>query len=246
VQPDDFDSAPTSADRPALHQTMSETVLPMVYQPIVELTRRRIFAYEALVRAKAYRSPVDLIADAAAAGCIGQLGRLLRSSALVGCQNAPLFLNVHPEELTEPYLVQPDDPIFTHSEDIFIELTEAVPLQRIDLCLHMLAEIRDRGVQVVVDDLGSGYSNLRYLADLKPRVVKLDRELVTGLEKGSRRFTLIKGLVRMCEDLSAKVVAEGIETPGELDAVIEAGCHLGQGYVLARPAMPPPDFVWPL
>jgi EAL domain-containing protein (putative c-di-GMP-specific phosphodiesterase class I) len=60
-----------------------------------------------------------------------------------------------------------------------------VPLQRLDLVAHMLGEIQGRGVHIVVDDLDSGYSNLRYLADLKPRVVKLDRELVTGLGPGT-------------------------------------------------------------
>src|SRR5262249_46644361 len=150
------------------------------------------------------------------------------------------------DELVEHYLIQPDDPIFEHGEEVYLELTEAVPLQRIDLCAQMMQEIQARGVHVVVDDLGSGYSNLRYLADLKPRGVKLDRERVTGLKVGTRRFLLVQGLVNLCNDLGAMVVAECIETPEELGAAIEAGCHLGQGYVLARPASPPPPIVWPI
>jgi EAL domain-containing protein (putative c-di-GMP-specific phosphodiesterase class I) len=110
----------------------------------------------------------------------------------------------------------------------------------------VLREIGDRGVHVVVDDLGSGYSNLRYLADLLPKVVKIDRELVMNLRPNTRRFTLMRNLVRMCVDLQARVVAEGIETKDELSAVIDAGVHLGQGYLLARPAFPLPAPVWPL
>src|SRR5205085_6719952 len=167
-------------------------------------------------------------------------------ASIAGCPNTALFINVQPDELLEHFLVQPDDPIFRHGEQVYLELTEAVPMQRLDLVAQMLTEIQSRGVHIVVDDLGSGYSNLRYLADLQPRVVKLDRELITGLRMGTRRFALVQGLVALCTDLGAKVVAECIETPEELDASIEAGCHLGQGYVLARPALPPPPMVWPL
>jgi len=238
------DAAPP--DPGVLDQTLREHRFSMVFQPIVDLKRRRVFAYEALVRPQLYRTPPAMIADAARQNRLGFLGRTLREASIVDCPNDPLFINIQPDELLEHYLVQPDDPIFKHGEEVFLELTEAVPLQRLDLCAHMLHEIQSRGVHVVVDDLGSGYSNLRYLADLNPKVVKLDRELVTGLRPGTRRFKLVRGLVQLCNDLDAKVVAECIETGEELAAAIEAGCHLGQGYVLARPAMPPPPMVWPL
>ena len=242
VNPADAVSAPPGA----LDETLRDKRFGMVFQPIVDLTRRRVFAYEALVRPHLHSSPPALIADGARQGRLGLLGRTLRAASIAGCPDHPLFINVQPDELLEHFLVQPDDPIFNHSSAVYVELTEAVPLQRLDLCAHMLQEIQARGVHVVVDDLGSGYSNLRYLADLKPRVVKLDRELITGLRAGSRRFTLVRALVTLCNDLEAMVVAECIETPEELAAVIDAGCHLGQGYVLARPALPPPPIVWPL
>jgi EAL domain-containing protein (putative c-di-GMP-specific phosphodiesterase class I) len=232
-------------DGDRLDDTIRAGRFAMVFQPIVDLKRQRVFAYEALVRPELYANPPALVADAAKEGRLGLLGRTLRKAAIEGCPNHALFLNVQPDELLEHYLVQPDDPIFRHGEDVYLELTEAVPLQRLDLCAHMLNEIQLRGVHVVVDDLGSGYSNLRYLADLKPRVVKLDRELVAGLRANTRRFTLVRGLVDLCNQLDAKVVAECIETAEELDAAIEAGCHLGQGYLLGRPALPPPPMLWP-
>jgi EAL domain-containing protein (putative c-di-GMP-specific phosphodiesterase class I) len=237
---------PADASPGALDETLRDNRFGMVFQPIVDLKRKKIFAYEALVRPQLHPNPPALIADAARQGRLGQLGRVLRKAAIMGCRDYALFVNVQPDELLEHFLIQPDDPIFEHGEDVYLELTEAVPLQRLDLCAHMLQEIQSRGVHVVVDDLGSGYSNLRYLADLNPRVVKLDRELITGLRPGTRRFKLVHGLVNLCNDIGAKVVAECIETPEELAAAIEAGCHLGQGYVLARPALPPPPIVWPL
>jgi EAL domain-containing protein (putative c-di-GMP-specific phosphodiesterase class I) len=186
-----------------------------------------------------------LFAAAVAENVTGQLGRLLRKLSLEGCTTHPLFLNIHPAELNEKWVVQPDDPIFQHSEDVYLEITEAVPLSHFRMCKDMLAEVRGRGVHLVVDDLGAGYSNLKYIADLHPRVVKLDRDLIAGLTKDSRLFKLVSAIVRLCGELDSKVVAEGIETETELDAVIAAGARYGQGYFLARPAFPPPAIKWP-
>lgn len=238
--------AVSAEDKARLDDTLANQRFKIVYQPIVEVRKRTTFAYEALVRAELFKSPPELINLAARSGRLGELGRLMRERTVTDCSEHALFVNIHPDELNERYLVQPDDPIFRHPEELYLELTEAVPLSKLDVSAKVLSEIGDRGVHVVVDDLGSGYSNLRYLADLKPKVVKIDRELVTGLVPGTRRFTLMRNLVRMCTELSAMVVAEGIETPAELSAVIDAGVHLGQGYVLARPAFPPPVFNWPL
>jgi EAL domain-containing protein (putative c-di-GMP-specific phosphodiesterase class I) len=229
-----------------LVKTLAETKFRIVYQPIVDVKKRAVFAYEALVRPELFKSPPDLINAAIEAGRVGELGRAMRAMTVANCTEHALFVNIHPNELNERFLVQPDDPIFSHPEELFLELTEAVPLSKLDVSANVLHEIGDRGVHVVVDDLGSGYSNLRYLADLKPKVVKIDRELVMGLVPNSRRFTLMRNLVRMCVELQARVVAEGIETEAELSAVIDAGVHLGQGYLLARPAFPPPVPTWPL
>jgi EAL domain-containing protein (putative c-di-GMP-specific phosphodiesterase class I) len=219
----------------------------IVYQPIVDLASRKIFAYEALARSDSpdFKSPLELFAAAVEAGCTGELGRLLRGMALEGCEKYPLFLNIHPAELNEKWVVQPDDPIFNHTEDVFLEITESVPLSHFRLCQSMLAEVRGRGVHLVVDDLGAGYSNLKYIADLHPKIVKLDRELIAGLSKGTRLAKLVTAIVDLCLQLDAVVVAEGIETAEELEAVRDSGAHYGQGYLLARPATPPPPITWP-
>ncbi len=219
----------------------------VVYQPVVDLRTRKVFAYEALARTKApeFGGPLELFAAAVEEQCTGQLGRVLRQIALEGCATHPLFLNLHPAELNEGWVVQPNDPIFNHADDVYLEITEGVPLSHFRLCQNMLDEVRGRGVHLVVDDLGAGYSNLKYIADLHPRVVKLDRGLVAGLTTTTRLFKLVSAIVRLCSELDAKVVAEGNETPGELAAVLAAGARYGQGYLLARPAFPPPEAVWP-
>lgn len=230
-----------------MRRVLDEKQLGVVYQPIVELRSRKIFAYEALVRARApeFKNPMELFAAAVTAGVTGELGRVIREMSIEGCPDHPLFLNVHPAELNEQFIVQPNDPIFRHGGDVFLEITEGVPLSHFELCRSILHEVRGRGIYLVVDDLGAGYSNLKYIADLFPRVVKLDRELVAGLMRDSRLHKLVSGIVVLCRELDAVVVAEGIETPQELEAVIDSGAMFGQGYLLARPAFPPPAVTFP-
>lgn len=214
----------------------------VVWQPIVDLHRYTIFSYEALARttSKDYPGPPALFKAAVEQKACGVLGRTLRDMAIAGCPDFPLFLNIHPNEFDENWLVRPDDPIFLHERDIYLEITESVPLSHFALCNSILREVRGKGIYLAVDDLGSGYSNLKYIADLAPEIVKLDRCLVAGLKKDTRLHKLVTAIVRLCNDLGAKVVAEGIETPGELHAALETGVRYGQGYLFARPNDPPP------
>jgi EAL domain-containing protein (putative c-di-GMP-specific phosphodiesterase class I) len=235
-------------DPVAIRRVVERREIRVVYQPIVDLVRQEVFAYEALVRTSApeFDGPPSMFVAAVEHGVCGQLGRLIREMAVVGCPTHPLFLNVHPNELNEHYLVQPNDPIFNHSEDVYLEITESVPLSHFELCQHVLHEVRGRGVYLVVDDLGAGFSNLKYIADLHPRIVKIDRELVKELTHGTRMFKLVSAIVVLCRELGATVVAEGIETREELVAVRAAGARFGQGYLLAKPSAPPPRSRWPL
>lgn len=212
------------------------------FQPLVRLADMKVFAYEALARSSSpnWRSPPELFEDAIRTDWIGPLGRMIREMAVEGCPDHPLFLNIHPSEFGESWLVQPDDPMFGHDHAIYLEITETLPLNEFERYHGVLREIRHKGARLAVDDLGAGYSNLKYIADLHPEIVKLDRGLIEGLESGTRTHRLVRHIVTMCEDLGAEVVAEGIETAGEAKAVIEAGVHYGQGYFLARPAFPPP------
>ncbi|MDB4961153.1 MAG: hypothetical protein JWP01_1152 [Myxococcales bacterium] len=231
----------------AIRRVVEQRELKVVYQPIVDLQTHRIFAYEALARSKApeFTNPMQLFAAALEHSLVGELGQVLRQLTIEGCSDYPLFINIHPAELNEQWIIQPSDALYQHDRDVYLEITEGVPLSHFHLCQTILSEVRGRGIHLVVDDLGAGYSNLKYIADLHPKFVKLDRELVAGLTTDSRLFKLVSGIVVMCTQLDALVVAEGIETVQELDAVIEAGAHYGQGYLLARPNFPPPEVIWP-
>jgi EAL domain-containing protein (putative c-di-GMP-specific phosphodiesterase class I) len=217
--------------------------LSVVFQPIVDMHSLDVFAYEALTRcAKAeFKNPAKLFERAAVEGCCGRLGRMVRDVAMPLCTGYQVFLNAHPEELQQPWLVRPDDPLYGHEREVFLEVTESVPFTHFELCRDVLRDLRRRAnVRVVVDDLGAGYSNLKYISDLSPDIVKLDRDLVAGVVSGSRAHKLVRGIVRLCMDLDARVVAEGIETEAEFLALREAGVHFGQGYFIARPGFPLP------
>jgi EAL domain-containing protein (putative c-di-GMP-specific phosphodiesterase class I) len=229
-----------------LREALSKDLLYVAMQPVVDLHQHRVFANEALLRSKVpeHKSPLTIIEAAIANDFMGTLGRSLREMSLVACPDTPLFINVNPAEFDEGWLVRPDDPIFRHDHPVFLEITESVPLSHYRMCHGVLKEIRSKGVFLAVDDLGAGYSNFKYIADLAPEIVKLDRELIAGVHKEPRLFKLVRSIVRLCEDLGAKVVAEGIETIDELKAVVDSGAHYGQGFLLARPALPIPQVNW--
>ena len=227
---------------------VSPADLSVVFQPIIDLDTGAPAAYEALVRCAVpqYSSPTSLFERATLIGCAGQLGRMIRELAIPLAPGKPLFVNIHPQELNETWLVRPDDPLYLHDAQVYLEITESVPLTHFDLVMRVLKEVRQRGdVKLVVDDLGAGYSNLKCIADLEPNVVKLDRSLISGIDGSSRQRQLVTSVVRLCHDLNATVVVEGVETENELSALRDTGADYAQGFLLAKPSYPIPDSYWP-
>ncbi|MEM1414580.1 MAG: EAL domain-containing protein [Myxococcota bacterium] len=230
-------------------RALTEYDIDVVFQPIVDLRTKKLFAVEHLVRSKAddYPHTGALLSAADEEQAMGRFGRLIRD---VGFRRCPpgmaSFVNVHPHELASRWLVRPDDPMHLHDGAIFIEVTESTALDYFALCRDVLQEICARtGANLVVDDLGAGHSNLLRIIDLEPKVVKLDLALVQGVAENRRKRILMRNVVRLCEELGASVVAEGIESVDDLKAVIDQGCHFGQGYLLAKPGHPVPEVVWP-
>jgi EAL domain-containing protein (putative c-di-GMP-specific phosphodiesterase class I) len=222
--------------------------LDVVFQPIVDLKTGATFALEALVRCKwpEYKNPAALFERAVAERATGRLGRPIRDVTFARGVGHRLFINVHPDELSSRWLVRPDDPLNYHEGDVYLEITESAAFEYFDLCRGVLAEICSRSrVHLVVDDFGAGHSNLKRVIDLQPSVVKLDRQLISALDRNPRQQVLVKSVIEICKDLGATVVAEGIETREELERVRDAGADFAQGYLLARPGYPVPAVAWP-
>lgn len=231
----------------AVHTLVDEGRVGVAFQPIAEIHKRRIFAYEALARPldPIFVTVPELFEAAVQAGRVAELGRLHREQAIRFCAHHPLFLNIDPHEFDFGWLVRPDDPMFRHRHPVTLEITESVPIKYFTQCHSVLGEIRQKGISLAIDDLGAGFSNLKYIADLKPEIVKLDRELIAGCAPGNRQWKLLCSIVALCKEMNARTIAEGVETQIELTAVTEAGADMVQGYLFGRPANPPPDLIWP-
>jgi len=244
-----FNGDPNQLGAPGGVRSLTGDDINMVFQPIVDLETGVLLAHEALVRCKLpqYASPTLLFLAAEKERACGHLGRIIRQQTFELCQDTALFVNVHPEELSQRWLVRPDDPIFFHEREVYLEITESAAFTHFDLCMSVLKDVCARaGVHLVVDDYGAGHSNLARILDLNPKIVKLDGVLIRGIDKDPRRQLMVRHMVALCTDLGAKVVAECIETVEELKAVADQGVQYGQGYVLARPAYPPPEVNFPL
>ena len=124
------------------------------------------------------------------------------------------------------------------SRALTLELTETALLRRDDRLHADLAELKEIGVKLAIDDFGTGYSSLSYLRELPIDVVKMDKSFVDGIAESEQRLALAEGIIQIARTLRLEVVAEGIESEVQRDLLTAAGCHYGQGYLLAMP-MPP-------
>ncbi|HEX7543426.1 MAG TPA: EAL domain-containing protein, partial [Candidatus Limnocylindrales bacterium] len=116
-----------------------------------------------------------------------------------------------------------------------LELTESMLMQNSSAYLERLHAIRALGVQIAIDDFGTGYSSLAYLERFPVTHIKIDRSFVTPLDDPQRGDGVVRAIVEIGRALSLTTVAEGIETPTELQRLRELGCGLGQGYLFSRP-----------
>jgi EAL domain-containing protein (putative c-di-GMP-specific phosphodiesterase class I) len=217
-----------------------ETLWP-AFQPIVRASDGSLFGYEALLRTDepTLRSPVEMLELAERLSSLWQLGRVMRERAatrLLEAEGQPiLFLNLHPHDLNDPLLLDDSAPHFELGSRVVLEVTERAPLdERGNVCAR-IAELREAGFKIAVDDLGAGYSGLTSFVQLEPEFVKLDMSLIRGVDRSLVKQRLIRSINNVCEDMGLSVVAEGIETEAERDAVSELGCTLLQGYLIGKP-----------
>jgi EAL domain-containing protein (putative c-di-GMP-specific phosphodiesterase class I)/ActR/RegA family two-component response regulator len=243
---------PRAGDVAGLEQSFGSALanLWMAYQPIVRASDRALYGYEALMRSKEASLPhPGAILDAAERlGRVREVGRRVRSIASDPLASAPegtfLFVNLHSADLADESLVDPASPLARNASRVVLEITERATLEGVDALEKRIAQLREIGFRIAIDDLGAGYAGLTSFALLEPEVVKIDMTLVRDVDKSSTKAKLIRSVCSVCRDLGVLVVAEGIETPGERDCLIELGCEMLQGYLLARPAPAFPAFSW--
>jgi len=212
----------------------------MAFQPIVDVTKRTVFAYEALLRTEedTLRRPDLFIATAERLGRIHELGYTVRRLVAEAAADAPegvlLFVNVHGLELTDELLFAPEAPLSRLAPRIVLEITERIGIDEA-IGSSSVATLRKLGYRIAVDDLGAGYAALGALATLEPEIVKLDMSLVRDINLHATKRRVVGAIATLCRELGSQVVAEGVETEAERETLVGVGIELFQGYLFAKP-----------
>lgn len=213
----------------------------LVYQPIVKACDGFVYGFEALVRTgEPTLSQASAVVRAAEEleRCL-DLGRAVRACVAGHAQTVSwagsLFVNVDLRELFDPTLISHDAPLARFASRVVLEITERTSIEHVPRVQHRIAELREFGYRIALDDLGAGYSSLASFAQLVPDVVKLDRSLVENIDANPVQQKIVRAIASVAHDLGCLVVGEGVERIEERDALAELGCDLLQGYLLGRP-----------
>jgi EAL domain-containing protein (putative c-di-GMP-specific phosphodiesterase class I)/FixJ family two-component response regulator len=221
-------------------RVVTNGVLSMVFQPVAELETGRLVGVEALARfaTEPRRPPNEWFEEAAAIGRGTELELVAVGRALGAFSHLPgevfLSLNVSPATASAARLAELVEEV--GDDRIVLELTEHTRVDDYNGLLEALRPLRERGMRVAVDDAGSGYAGLRHILRLRPDILKLDLNLIRGCDADPARRALTTAMVTFADEIGATIIAEGIETPAELDTLRSLGIPWGQGYHLARPA----------
>ena len=207
-----------------------------VFQPIVELDGGKVVGYEALTRFTDGSNPETVFVEAAAVGLGLDLERATLHAAMAASATLPasawLNLNASPELIIAAEVMGPMPE--GNNRHLVLEITEHTVIADYPAFLEAVSGL-GFPVDLAVDDAGSGFSSLRQILELRPAFVKLDRSLVAGVDADEVRQAMIAGLKHFARTTGCRLIAEGIETEGELNALRALDVHLGQGYLLGRP-----------
>lgn len=230
-----------------LQRILQQQLLSPLFQPIVSLPQRQIVGYEALIRGPSdspLHSPVKLFDSAYQCHLLETLEMSCREVSIREFSRQQgqglLFLNVnpllllqndHPSGLTLQLLSRYGiDP-----RSVVIELSEQYQVDDSDLLANAVQHYRQLGFRIAIDDLGSGFSGLKLWSEIKPDIIKIDRYFISQLDQDPTKKAFVRTIIELAKTTGARVVAEGIETPAELDVCEELGADYAQGFLLARP-----------
>ncbi len=216
----------------------------MAFQPIVDVPRGEIFAYEALVRGSNGEGAAEVIArvEPQQRSVFDQACRAkaIEQASVLGMQSK-LSLNVSPtdacnEECFRGAIAAAERCNFPVHQ-LMLEITEAERVEDLPRLASAFRAYSQFGFSSAIDDFGAGFAGLELLAGFQPDVIKIDMHLVRDIHTDRVRRTIVKGLVAICGELDVKVIAEGVEAPEEFDVLRELGVALFQGYYFARPVV---------
>jgi PAS domain S-box-containing protein len=213
--------------------------LDVAFQPIVELATGRVIAYEALARfpGDPARTPDIWFADAWALGLGIPLELLAIRKAVGAIAEVPgdlhINLNASPPTLAARGFMRALGP---NPERVTVELTEHLAIADYEAFRNAAAPLRRAGGRLAIDDFGAGFASLKHILQIEPERIKLDISLTEQIPESSVAHALATALVNFAGEIGVEVVAEGIETEEELDALTEIGVRVGQGFHFGLPA----------
>ncbi|WP_341891754.1 EAL domain-containing protein [Variovorax sp. YR752] len=247
----------------ALRAGLKNEEFSLVYQPKVEIRSAArppvLVGFEALVRwdrpGIGRIGPLQFVPAAERTGQIRELGKLILELACLQIERwraeyghaVPVAVNVSPLQLLDPGFT--DDVLQAMRRHgvpptlLSLEITESVAVTHMEQARGRIALLRSHGIEVALDDFGTGFSSLNMLRSLPLRTVKIDRSLVEPLPAADAT-AVVKAICDLAVTLDLDVIAEGVETPAQSEAVRAAGCSVMQGYLYARPLAPAEAARW--
>jgi diguanylate cyclase (GGDEF)-like protein len=235
-----------------LRLALQRDELSIFFQPIIDLGTGKIRAFEALVRwfhpEKGELRPDEFIPVAEETGAIITLGNWITAQAAKAAANWPeditIAVNLSPVQIKAPGaalgILSALRKAQLDPRRLELEITETVLLDHSRNTENFIAELSNAGVRFALDDFGTGYSSLGYLNKYPFAKIKVDRSFVSGINAGRKSDAIIRAVSGMAATLGMEIVAEGLETVEQVEAVRAAGCSLGQGYYFSRAV---PDYL---
>jgi diguanylate cyclase (GGDEF)-like protein/PAS domain S-box-containing protein len=229
--------------------------LSMHYQPILNLATNKIVGFEALMRwhhpDRGWVPPNVFIPAAEQSDLILELGHFALREAVAAAsswttssdadEDLYVSVNLSARQFHDPGLVSTIQSVLNESQlaktRLVIEITETATLLNVSESMVVMDQLSRLGISFALDDFGTGFSSLSYLALLKPDIIKVDQSFVSPLIDDDRNVALLEAIVSLGHKLNMTMVAEGIETPTQLERLRKFGCELGQGF-LWSPAVP--------
>ena len=216
------------------------------YEPIVQLKDLTVIGYEGLARGPVdspLHYPIALFDTADVVGLDYELDCLCRERAIQGARDLPrgtkLFINCLPASVHDPIfrpaqIREELETLGLAPADLVLEISERQAITSYAVFRDAIATFTSMGFGIAVDDMGAGYSSLATALELRPGFLKIDRSLITGIDVDPPRQELVRAIQVLARRTGAVVVAEGIETEAELEALSDLGVDCGQGYLFGR------------
>lgn len=227
---------------------LENQMLMTAFQPIYGLESKSVVGVEALSRfVSDDGAGAELwFAEAAAVGLGANLEFSALGSAAAAAAKLPphlyVSLNISPKSCLDPRLPELFDHIELPVDRIVLELTDGIPDEEYPNFVSAITPLRERGLRIAIDDSHSGAGALSRMLHLRPDFIKTGRHVISGVDRDSSQHALAACLVDFAGQTGSVLVAEGIETMGELKALTELGVSAGQGYLLGRPSVRPKDW----